>query len=269
MDTPNENITPEYLLQFRQHNIECLVEMINYIDTKKKIKDMDLFWERDFRPKNSWFQKNKSGQSATDEIYSEINDKLNKLNNSNFDIICKEIMNLGITCRDHMIKLVERIIEESISNHMYITLYAKMCNMMMPYYIIDLGEKIHFRDVLLSKCQETFEKYTKHNNDISRNELIGIVKFIGELYNVNVLISSVIFMCFVSLYINVMSKKTNSVEAICSLMEIVGKMYHDKDPLNAKSCYHKIEQILQNGNIAAKDKFTIMDLIDQKDKEKW
>jgi hypothetical protein len=168
-----------------------------------------------------------------------------------------------------MLKLAERIIEEAIANHLYIKLYAQMCHVLMPYYITDMGEKIHFRDVLFSNCQETFEKYTKQKDDTARTELIGIVKFIGELYNVSVLVSSVIFMCFITLYTNVMSKKINSIEAICMLMSVVGKEYFNRDHEKATAFYLKIEQILQNGNIMAKDKFTVLDLKELKEKEHW
>jgi hypothetical protein len=264
-----KDITPEFLLQFRNNNLEPSPELLPYIDNKKKTKDMDLFWKRDFKPKNSWLIQTKLNQTDEDKLYSEINDMLNKLNKSNFDSICEGIMNMAITCREHMVKLVQRVIEEAIRNSLYINLYAKMCFVLMPYYITDIGEKIHFRDVLLSNCQETFEKYTKQKDDVEKNELIGIVKFIGELYNANILISSVIFMCFVSLYTNVMTKKVNSIEAISTLMTVVGKEYFQRDPVKAKSCYAKIEQIIQNGNIMAKEKFTILDLKELKEKECW
>lgn len=264
-----KEITPELLLQFRAYNVEPPAEILHYIDNKKKTRDMDLFWKRDFKPKNSWSMKTKQNQTDTDKLYLEINDMLNKLNKSNFDAICDGITKLNLTCRDHMVKLVERTMEEAIANHLFVNLYAKMCNVLMPYYITDMGEKIHFREVLLNNCEETFEKFTKHKDDVDRNELIGIVKFIGELYNANVLTSSLIFICFVSLYINVMSKKQNSIEAMCTLMSVVGKEYFQRDPIKAKSCYLKIEQILQNGNIMAKDKFTVLDLKEQKEKELW
>jgi hypothetical protein len=267
-----ENITPEFLLEFRKCNTDYPPELATYIDHRKKQKDMDLFWKRDFRPKSSWLHRSKLNQSDSDKLYSEINDLLNKLNKSNFDIICENITQLTLTCREHMIKLVERIIEEATLNHLFIHIYAKVCNILMPYYITDLGEKIHFRDVLLSKCQETFEKYVKNkDNSIDKKTFIGIIRFIGELYNSNILIAStsLIFLCFVDLYTNVMNKKENSIEAVCTLMTVVGKEYFNKDPVKAKSCYLKIEELLQNGNIQSKEKFIIMDLKELKEKEKW
>jgi translation initiation factor 4G len=264
-----DNITPELLLQYRKCNLEYPIELSKYIDYKKKIRDMDLFWKRDFQSKSTWSLKTKLSHTENEKLYSDINDLLNKLNKKNFDLICDSITQLQITCREHMIELVKRIIEEAMLNHLFINIYAKACSILMPYYIMEGNEKVHFRDVLLSRCQETFELYVKTKDDTDKKELIGIIKFIGELYNVNVLITSVIFMCFVTLYTNVMSNKPNSVEAICILMTVVGKDFFQKDNIKAKSCYLKIEELLKNGNIISKEKFMIMDLQELKEKEKW
>jgi translation initiation factor 4G len=264
-----DNITPELLLEYRKYNMTYPVELTNYIDDKKKIKDMELFWKRDFQSKSTWSLKTKLSHTENEKLYADINDLLNKLNKKNFDLICENITKSNIVCREHMIELVKRIMEEAMRNHLFINIYAQACNILMPYYITEGNEKVHFRDVLLSKCQETFELYAKNNNDIDKKDLIGMIKFIGELYNVNVLITSVIFMCFVTLYTNVMNKKQHSVEAICTLMTIVGKDFYQKDQIKAKSCYLKIEELLQNGNIVSKEKFMIMDLKELKEKENW
>jgi hypothetical protein len=230
---------------------------------------MDLFWKRDFQSKSMWSLKTKLNHTENEKLYAEINDLLNKLNKKNFNLICENIIKLNIICREHMTELVKRIMEEALRNHLFINIYAMACNMLMPYYITEVNEKVHFRDILLSKCQETFELYIKSNNELDKKDLIGIIKFIGELYNENILITSVIFMCFVSLYTNVMNKKQYSVEAICTLMTIVGKSFFQKDNIKANSCYLKIEELLQNGNIISKEKFMIMDLNELKQKEKW
>jgi hypothetical protein len=66
-----------------------------------------------------------------------------------------------------------------------------------------------------------------------------------------------------------MDKKPNSVETICTLMMTVGKEFFQKDPVKSKSCYLKIEELLQSGNIVSKEKVIILDLKELKEKEAW
>jgi len=267
----SDNITPELLLEYRKCNMTHPEELSEYIDYKKKIKDMDIFWKRDFQSKSAWSLKTKLSHTANEKLYAEMNDLLNKLNKKNFDLICDSITKLNIVCREHMIELVTRIIEGATRNHLFINVYAMACNILMPYYITNGTEKVHFRDVLWTNCQETFELYANKNidNDIDKKNLIGMIKFIGELYNVNVLITTVIFICFIRLHTNVINKNPHSVEAICVLMTIVGKEFYKKDPEKAESCYSKIEKLLKDGNIVSKEKFMVEDVVELKIKENW
>ena len=262
------DITPEYLLQFREYNLDVPIELETYIDSRKKIRDLSAFWKRDFRPKNSWFR-TRGTLTENEKLVTEINDLLNKLNKSNFDTIYESIIKLQLLCRDNMIKLVDRVIDGAITNNLYIDIYVKLCYKLMTFYITDLGEKIHFRDVLLTKIQETFAKYTTNDTTIEKNDLLGICKFIGNLYNNNVILNCVIEMCFITLYPNAVNKVANSIEAICTLMSIVGHMFFKKDPIKASMFFSRIEKLLTNGNISAKEKFTIQDLKTLKDTELW
>jgi hypothetical protein len=263
-------ITPELLLQYKNLNFDVPLELTQYIDkmkSNKKPKDIESFWKRDTKS-NSLFL-NKQNQTDTGKLYSDMNDLLNKISDGNFDTICNMITGLPIVNSEHMEKLVEKIIGEALVNTKYMNLYAGICLKLMPFSIIAETEKIHFRDILFTKCQDTFEKYTKNKDNVEKEKLIGLVRFLGELYKLNVITSCVIFMCFIPLYTNVMSKKPNAIEALCTLMTIVGKDFFKKDNLKATSCFSKIEQILHNGGICAKDKFAIMDLVDKKNKENW
>lgn len=261
-------ITPEYLLKYRTINVDIPAELVLYIDTKKKVKDLEVLWKRDFRPKSSWILKNKLNQTKGDELKLEITELLNKLNKSNFETIYKSIIVLNIVCYDDMALLVSNIIEYSIRDILHAKLYAILCEKLVSFYITDMTEKVHFRDVLLSKCQSTFETSLK-TETTAHEYMIGLVKFMGELYNENIIINTVIFMCFVTLYTNVMSNKPNSIEILTTFMTIVGKKYFEKDSEKANSIYIKIEALLQNGNISQKDKFVIMDLQDLQQSNNW
>ena len=262
------HITPEYLLQFREYNLDVPNELEKYIDNNKKIKDLSIFWKRDFKPKVSWF-KTKESMTDDEKIFTETNDLLNKLNKSNFDSISDSVLKLQLTCRNHMDKLVIRVIDGAIANNLYIDVFAKLCHKLSQFYIIENGEKVHFRDILKTKVQDKFEKYTKNDMTIDKNNLFGICKLIGYLYINGMLTNCIVEMCFINLYPGAINRITNMVEAMCILMEIIGKYFYKKDASKADIFFTRIEKILNSGNISAKEKFVIQDLLELHKKENW
>jgi hypothetical protein len=130
-------------------------------------------------------------------------------------------------------------------------------------------EKIHFRDILLTRCQEIFEENIDNIDDIDKIKLLGLAGMIGELYNLNILPSSVMLLCFNELYNNIIKNPPNVINALCSLMSISGKEYYRRDHTNAETCLFFMTKIKDDETTSRREKYLVMDLIDLKKKENW
>jgi hypothetical protein len=208
-----------------------------------------------------------------------MNDLLNKVSETNVDTVASSMLKLQIQSREQMVHLVDIIIDESTKNHKFTKTYAKLCHKLMTFYIIQLKndnqdehndeDKIHFRDILLTRCQEIFEENIEKVNDVDKIKLLGLAGMIGELYNLNILPSSVMLLCFNELYININKNPPNVINALCSLMNISGKEYFRRDNSNAKVCLHFMIKIKDDETMNRREKYLVMDLIDLKKKESW
>lgn len=163
---------------------------------------------------------NKRNMNGEDEIlYDKIQGLLNKLSNTNFNDIGYEIKELPYINKKHIFKLCESIIIKSINEPSFCTMYARLSYSLLPYLILESvminGEKkekkIYFRLALLTICQDIFEELTntrvigkafEYNRslDYSKLKLSGLMKFLAELYNFDVLNDKIINQCFGTLF---------------------------------------------------------------------
>ena len=79
----------------------------------------------------------------------------------------------------------------------------------MPYYILYKEEKILFKIVLIAICQDIFGILALHEKldltykqsvDYSKLKLSGLTKFLGDLYNNDVINSKILYSCYQILY---------------------------------------------------------------------
>ena len=86
------------LLQYKNQNKEMLPEIvIFYNNNKTKFNKMNNWKRPDQRQTDNWLILNKFKQSDSDKLYSQFRSILNKLSDSNFDAMAKEITDLEIT----------------------------------------------------------------------------------------------------------------------------------------------------------------------------
>jgi hypothetical protein len=269
-------ITIDDILKYRNNNTSILDELVPYIDknaNNKKYRNNNSTWKRDPPAKTNWLLNNKLNQTETTKLYSSMNDLLNKVSDSNFEIVSTSMSKLNISSREHMTHLVNIIIEESIKNHRFTSLYAKICHKLMPFYVVSCDEdedKIHFRELLLTRCQEIFEENIKNIQDIDKMKLLGLAGIVSELYNLNILSSSVLLLCFNELFNNINKNPPNVINALCYFMTIAGKEYFKRDSNNASKCIGCLIGLVESDKeLNRREKYLIMDLVDLKKKEKW
>jgi hypothetical protein len=152
--------------------------------------------------------------NGDEQLYSKIQELLNKLSGNNFDSIANEIKDLPYVKRKHVFTLCEKLSVKAIYEPTHSDTYSKLCNSLIPYYIKEqtqgVDRDVHFRLVLLNICQDMFEELVtgkKKENltyertvDYSKLKLTGVCKFLADLYNNNVLNEKIIEQCFNILY---------------------------------------------------------------------
>lgn len=274
VDTYNK-ITIDDIIKYRENNIDVLEQLIPFIDknaNNKKYRTNNFTWRREQSTKTNWILANKLNQSDVNKLYASINDLLNKLSESNIDNVSKTMAELKIISREQMTHLVNSIIDEATKNHKFTGLYAKLCHKLMPFYIEGHEEhedKIHFREILLSRCQDIFEEYMNDISDVDKTKLLGLSGMIGHLYKLNILSSSVMLLCFDDMYNNIKKQPPNVINALCYMLGIAGKEYYKRDKQHAEICMHKMDITKNNNETGKREKFLIMDLFDLKKKENW
>ena len=95
----------------------------------------------------------------------------------------------------------------------------------------------------------------------------GCLKFIGELYNYEILSGKIINSCFLLLLKN--KNNSNMIDFVCILMKTVGRIFTKKCVKESEDIFGKLDQILKSGLLPNKEKFGLMDLFDIKTMDKW
>lgn len=119
---------------------------------------------------------------------------LNKLSESNFDIISRQVIQVVKDGNDSIVEyLVERLFQCAMIQVNFCPLYAKICTIMINDNCVE-----HLKDVLLQKITNHLEGIREHRNSVHegnydefcssmawKNRHIGCYQFITELYNQN------------------------------------------------------------------------------------
>lgn len=204
---------------------------------------------------------NKKNMNDEDEaLYDKIQALLNKLSNTNFNEIGNEIKELPYVKKKHIFKLCESIVIKSINEMGFCTMYAKLGYSLLPYYIMEQinlngemkEEKIYFRSALLTICQDIFEELTNTRTvgktfdysrsvDYTKLKLCGLMKFLAELYNCDVLNDKIINQCFSTLY-KLILKGDDYYDAINTFSQTFAKKLKN----NNLNIYKKVKGEINN-----------------------
>ncbi len=223
-------------------------------------------------------RKNMSGQD--EDLYDQININLNKINDKNFSEIADEIMNLPYSKAKHIYRLAESILIKGIKEPVHSEKYARLSMSLIPCYIEINDNKVYFRPVLLSICQDIFnelifdpqhdiqvKKKHEYDRQISYEtlELSGLNNFFGELNKVEILPNQVISFCFDKLTkcIERGNAKDNKYEGLKNLVSSSIKNIKEKDSKIYSDMKAKIENLIENKKFGEiKHKFHLMEAVE-------
>jgi translation initiation factor 4G len=231
------------------------------------------------------------------ELLKNFRSLLNKITEENFDHLVMEINDKRkyiINSPEKLSAIVKLLFEKSISEPGYASTYAKLCQALSTVHLINedvivVAKKTTnpWKKYLITHCQHEFERSKEDDvifkslqdsiNKASDTEEIGnyedlyfkirqrangTVKFIGELYKMNMLTAKIMVGCIEVLLTSVTEE---NIERLCKLLTTVGeKLESELNNKNVMDKYMSQLSKLRNSNVikTQRIKFDIMNVID-------
>ena len=166
--------------------------------------------------------------------------------------------------------LVNQIFKKAVIERNFNHMYAKLCFKLLHIFIVVNNKNRYFRVLFINKCQYMFEAISKINTEKdlidsefkSKEEINGLISFVGELYNQNILNDNIIYSCILTLLIGIDSNRWSAIEQTCTLIDSIKKKFKKSSNKNYKNVMNELTEIKKRKDIPMKDKFLIMDILE-------
>ncbi|EGF99713.1 uncharacterized protein MELLADRAFT_94140 [Melampsora larici-populina 98AG31] len=97
----------------------------------------------------------------------------------------------------------------------------------------------------------------------AKRQGLGLVRFIGELFKLNMLTERIMHECVKKLLSNIENPEEEDIESLCRLMMTVGKMLdHEKANSHVNVYFTRMTNMAQSKNLTSRARFMIQDVID-------
>jgi transcription termination factor NusB/archaellum component FlaC len=224
-----------------------------------------------------------------EKLKKEIKSTLNKLSPNNLAKLTQNILETCKKSHDCLKLVVSGIFEKAWSEKKYTQMYSDICKTLKSglegyrYPDIDPAKlpetRNYFKYELLYMCEETFNK--NHQEEIPaslteeqridrlkklKDKTLGNVRFIGELFNVNLITAKIVLECVTGL-IDLFESENNQdrLEGACLLLQTGGTSFERSKLLQeTNKVYDRLTQI-SSKEISSKNRFKIMDLKEFRD----
>ncbi|KAK2702923.1 eukaryotic translation initiation factor 4 gamma 1-like [Artemia franciscana] len=260
----------------------CLINAKELIKRQKQFEDAQKLLEKEraekveelvkqLEEKNLDFTRDSPGsrlyrifkESSRDDAIAQAQDlkkairgRLNKLTPENYDKISKNILEMEVDTEERLSAMVQIIFDKVVDEPIYAPKYAELCKLMFEKEVPSASGtgKVSFRKLLLGRCQATFEKEKKDEEEIlskqkaleeadteeKRKELqmelderiaktkrimLGNIRFIGELFKLRMLTIKIMNFCISKL---LKSREEEQLECLCILISTIGKTYEEE-----------------------------------------
>jgi len=259
-------------------------------ENKKGSKENELTKNGSTQPvleisENSWaalqkqVAKNSSGEEKSDEeIVRLMKSILNKLTMKKYDTLYQQILNCGMSTVEHVMILIDEVLEKAESQHHFIQMYCQFCVDLHRWFVerestegSDMREH-SFKRILLNKCQNKFEENLKppdlsavRDDDVEEAMIkhklakLGNIKFIGALLekgmlNDNVLIRIAQELC-----------NASTLESLACFLTAVGPTFDQpsfRHYEHLQAIFGQVKDLSHDRSIAARICFLLQDLLD-------
>lgn len=225
---------------------------------------------------NRWVRTDTATQDEVEGILRNAQGILNKLTIEHFDSLSDKIKEL-ITTQDLLVGVIDLIFAKALKEAHFSTMYADLC-LKLSKQVPNFDEKENFRRLLLTKCQQEFERSSKGNlvipEELPQEEkefleikfkkmALGNIRFIGELFKKGILPERIMHACIKSLLTDLENPIEEEVESLCKLITTIGKMidvpkYNDQ----MEDYFNTLNGIATNMNASSRTRFMARDLVD-------
>ena len=213
-------------------------------------------------------------------ITKSIKITLNKLSPNNLEKLSLSLLETCKKSHDYLKLVVSGIFEKAWSEKKYTQMYSDLCKTLKtqlekfkyPDPNLPITQN-YFKYELLKLCEETFSFLSKDQHPSTpinpdtqsigkvKMKTLGNVRFIGELFNVNLISAKIVLECINSLLDTFQSDPhEDKLEGACLLLETGGISFerHYLKPAT-NTIYERLEELMESP-ISPRIKFKIMDL---------
>ncbi|KAJ8078153.1 hypothetical protein PM082_000359 [Marasmius tenuissimus] len=221
---------------------------------------------------------------------------LNKLSNVNFNPISDEIIAWvnkseretdGRTLYQIAALIFDKAIDEAKFAETYALLCHKMSQRISPMVQCSderdaYGKPVEggqlFKKYILIRCQESFERGWEEDESTGDAPLysdscyasqkakrhgLGLVKFIGELFNSNVMTERIVHGCIQKLLLNVETPKEEDLESLCVLLTTVGPtLDNPRARAHVDAYFSRMREVMNNPAVSQRIVFMLQDVMD-------
>jgi len=223
----------------------------------------------------------------------DIQSILNKLTIDKFDRFLDKLLGVQITSLKVMSLMIDIIFEKAVSEPNYCVMYARLCAEMAkktPKFPTEdnPSQTMDFRRCLLTRCQKAFEDKKQPpeidpgmTDLVKREELenlstkirkqnMGNIKFIGELFKIQMLPERVLHTCLKLLLDDADKPQIveDDMDHFCQLLTTVGKIIETRSINAMDSYFARIDNITERPDTPPRIKFALMDITDLR-ANKW
>lgn len=292
---PNFIVVPKEILMIKERKVEVIkTGKLKRGEDKKKIREDVVIGQVHWRKAKTAEEEKISNKAKEyrekltvpiqeqEKIKKQIRATLNKLSPNNLDKLSQEILETCKKSHDYLKLVALGIFEKAWSENKYTQMYSELCKFLKNgfekfSYNPDpsVPPKNLFKYELLYMCEETFE-YNAAESDLTnlseeeiaskkdkiKKKTLGNARFIGELFNVNLITAKIILGCINSLLNSfVQENNEDKLEGACVLLLTGGSSFERaKLKPDTDDIYNRLDKILQSSNISSKNSFKILDL---------
>eukprot|EP00656_Telonema_subtile_P019619 TRINITY_DN2084_c0_g1_i3.p1 TRINITY_DN2084_c0_g1~~TRINITY_DN2084_c0_g1_i3.p1 ORF type:complete len:1274 (-),score=475.67 TRINITY_DN2084_c0_g1_i3:56-3877(-) len=241
---------------------------------------------------NAW-----AGSSATDEFDAAMKrcrTTLNKLTPEKFAKLVEQLVLLASEGETVLCGLIKLIYSKAVTEPTFCEMYARTCRVLheniVPAVVDgesqeEAAKKANsgFKRVLLTQCQEEFEKPAPERSDAEddqsheaaldkhRKRCGGNIKFVGELYKIDLLTEKIMHQCIRQLLGDIKSPAHHDVEALCKLLTTIGhKLDHPKAEAYMSQYFSRLQlmRTSEENELPSRLRFLIQDVLDLR-RSRW
>lgn len=225
------------------------------------------------RAENRWQPKKNSSE---DEVkLQKVVGMLNKLTMEKFERLTEDLLAVGINSLAVLKGVICRIFEKALAEQKFAAMYSELCvrlaNGCPEFPDEETGAKITFKRILLNKCQEEFENAGKIDmpahiesdeekelfHTKRRMRLIGLIKFICELFKKRMVAERIMHACIHRL---LKKPEDEEMECLCRLFEGAGQMLDRVEARDYMDSYFEKMSKFPRSQFASRVRFMMQDV---------